>query len=126
MYLYFKIWPNIVIINLHFSECCNILLINWEGAGAKPDTYVNQYSGTKYGHPKFSIREGDANSLYFKNGKWIIGGEFGHVVGVSNTSPKCPEMVQSWSTGPNTSYGFRFVKGKIRCAVEDQALERSE
>ena len=75
---------------------------------------------------KFSIREGDANSLYFKNGKWIIGGEFGHVVGVSNTSPKCPEMVQSWSTGPNTSYGFRLVKGKMRCAVEDQALERSE
>ena len=121
MYLYFNIWPDIVIINLYFSECCKILLINWEGAGARPDTYVNQYS-----HPKFSVREGHADSIYFKNGKWLIWNSIGQVVGISNTSPKCPEMVKSWSTRPDTSKGFRLVKGKMRCAVEDQALERSE
>ena len=126
MYLYFKIWPDIVIINLYFSECCKTLLINWEGAEARPDKYVNQFSSTKYyGHPKFSVGEVDTNSLYFKNGKWlIIEGDFGQVVSISNTSPKCPEMVQSWSTKPDATGGFRLVKGKIRCAVEDQAPER--
>ena len=36
------------------------------------------------------------DAIYFENGKWIIGGEHGKVLCISNTSPKCPEMVQSW------------------------------
>ena len=65
----------------------------------------------------------------FPKGKWIIGGErqiFGpQILGTSNTSPKCPEMVQKWSPGPEIEMvNLPLVGGKIRCAVEDQALER--
>ena len=98
-----------------------------------------QLSGTRNGHPKYSLREAasDADNnryvidnvidaLYYENGKWIIGSiPNGSVAGTSNTSPKCAEMVQSWSAGPGESGLWNpLVWGKIRCAVEDQALER--
>ena len=86
---------------------------------------MNQYSGTRNGHSKYSVREGgDADALYFENGEWLIFGGNSQAVGISNTSPKCPEMVQSWSAGPANKNGRTLVGGKIRCAVEDQALER--
>ena len=126
-YTYFKNWCDISIdiINLYFSGCCKTLLINWEGAGARPHTYVHQYSGTRNGHSKYSVREGgDADALYFENGKWVIGGGRGRKVGISNTSPKCPELVQSWSAGSAAIKGRTLVGGTIRCASDDQAFER--
>ena len=108
-----------IYITFYFSECCNILLLNFEdGWNHGMHTYVAQLSGTRNGHPKYSLREGGDNIIYYKNGKWIIAGEKGFVDGISNTSPKCAEMVQSWSAF------FTLIGGKIRCAVEDQALER--
>ena len=87
-------------------------------------TFLNQLSGTRNGQPKWSCREGgDSDSIYYENGKWIIGGERQPIF-ISNTSPKCPETVQEWSPGPENRENVPLVGGKIRCAVEDQALER--
>merc|ERR1712008_432575 len=105
------------------GECCKIQLINWDDVG-RNHTYVAQLSGTRNGHPKWSCREGgDSDSIYYENGKWIIGGERQPIF-ISNTSPKCPETVQEWSLGPENRENVPLVGGKIRCAVEDQALER--
>ena len=87
-------------------------------------TFVAQHSGTRNGHPKYSLREaGDADVIYYDpnydNGKWIIAGDHDLVGGISDTSPKCPEMVESWQLMLPP-----LVGGKIRCAKEDQALER--
>ena len=138
--IYFKNWCDILIdiINLYFSECCKTpLLINWEYRGCEgykdcfiphdpiidPHTCVFQLSGTRNGYSKWSVREGGEGDLYFENDKWIIAaGKW--KVSISNTSPKCPEMVQSWSAGPDAIKGHTLVGGQIRCAVEDQALER--
>ena len=89
-------------------------------------TYLNQLSGTRNGHPKWSNREGGDSIIYYENGKWIIKGESFHrqPIFISNTSPKCPETVQEWSPGPENRENVPLVGGKIRCAVEDQALER--
>ena len=110
-------------INLYFSECCKILLINWDYKGRWNHTYVNQLDGIRNGHPNWSNREISDSGIYYEKGKWIIGGER-QPYGISNTSPKCPEMVQKWSPGPENRANLPLVGGKIRCAVEDQALER--
>jgi len=112
-------------------ECCKILLINWDNHNHSPvhsahnnHTYLNQMSGTRNGHPKWSSREGGDSIIYYEKSKWIIAGERRQPMGISNTSPKCPEMVQKWSPGPENVKNLPLVGGKIRCAVEDQALER--
>jgi len=106
------------------KECCKILLINWEGGSEGNQTYLNQLNGTRNGHPNWISRMSGGNSaIYYEKGKWIIGGER-QPWGISNTSPKCPEMVQKWSPGPGNRKNLPLVWGKIRCAVEDQALER--
>ena len=113
-----------IYITFYFSECCNILLFNFSDQRDQ-HTFVAQLSGTRNGHPKYSLREGGDNIIYYENGKWIIAGARpGSVIGISNTSPKCAEMVQSWSAGPANEESMPLVGGKIRCAVEDQALER--
>ena len=96
-------------------------MINWDD---NDHTYLNQISGTRNGHPKWNNREGGNTAvIYYEKGKWIIDGER-QPWGISNTSPKCPEMVQEWSPGPENRENVPLVGGKIRCAVEDQALER--
>merc|ERR1711935_1147103 len=70
------------------GECCKIILMNWDDGGSN-HTYLNQLSGTRNGQPKWSCREGgDSDSIYYENGKWIIGGER-QPWAISNTSPKC-------------------------------------
>jgi hypothetical protein len=49
-------------------------------------------------------------SRYYENDKWMIGeGQRGGVIGISNTSPQCPEMVQSLSAGSDSFPGHTFV-----------------
>ena len=95
---------------------------DWEG-GMQNHTYLNQLNGIRNGHPNWSNREISDSGIYYEKGKWIIGGER-QPWGISNTSAKCPETVQKWSPGPENRQNLPLVGGKIRCAVEDQALER--
>ena len=71
-------------------------------------------SGEKNGNPMWRTRGG--NEIYNENGKWILaGGPYGpnEKYFISNSSPECPESVESWSN--HGSHGLKLEGGKIEC-----------
>ena len=97
-----------------FSDCCKTILVNLEG---RDHPYKGKLSGMKNGHPMWS-REGGQVFIYFENGKWIIGGQRYSVsekYHISDSSPKCPESVESWSDGPGNIGVYKLEGGKLEC-----------
>ena len=61
-------------------------------------------------------KEGGAGFIYYENGKWIIGQSvIGEQYFISDSSPKCPESVKSWSDGPGNIEGDKLEGGKLEC-----------
>ena len=52
--------------------------------------------------------------IYYENGKWILGYE-NEKHFISNSSPECPESVESWFNGPANMDEFKLEGGKIEC-----------
>ena len=75
--------------------------------------FTCKLSGVKNGNPMWRTREG--YEIYYENDKWILGGGpyENEKYFISNSSPECPESVESWSNhGP---HGFKLEGGKIEC-----------